>query len=84
MYLIFVILSNYLSTIPSCMSAAGEELGWPKEGLACFIAQRQRILPYDFLKNKKFDVKKLIPKILEEFTIVIAWSLQMLGLNGSR
>ena len=84
MYLIFVILSNYLSTIPSCMSAAGEELGWPKEGLACFIAQRQWILPYDFLKNKKFDVKKLIPKILEEFTIVIAWSLQMLGLNGSR
>ena len=26
---------------------------------------------YDILENKKIGVKKLIPKILEEFTIVI-------------
>ena len=49
---------------------------WPKEGRACLIAQRQWHLRYDILKNKKFDVKKLIPKILEEFSVVTTWPLQ--------
>ena len=57
---------------------------WPKGGRACLIAQSQCYLRYDILKNKKFDVKKLVPKISEEFTIVIIWSIQMLGLKGSR
>ena len=57
---------------------------WRKEGRACLIAQRQWILRYDILKNKKFHFKTLIPKISEEFTIVITWPLQMFGLNGSR
>ena len=56
----------------------------PKEGRACLIAQRQWHLRYDILKNKKIDVKKLIPKISEEFSIVITRPLQMLGLKGSR
>ena len=43
----------------------------PKEGRACLIAQRQWHLRYDILKNKKIDVKKLIPKVSEEFSIVI-------------
>ena len=34
------------------------------------IDHRQWHLRYDILENKKFDVKKLIPKITEEFTIV--------------
>ena len=38
---------------------------------------------YDILKNKKFDDKKLKPKISEQFSIVIIWPLQMLGLKGS-
>ena len=50
---------------------------------ACLISQRQRLLRYDVLKNKKLDVKKLIPKILEEFTIVITWPFQILGSKGS-
>ena len=33
---------------------------------------------------RKTDVKKLIPKISEEFTLVIIWPHQMLGLKGSR
>ena len=37
-----------------------------------------------FLKIKKFDVKKLIPKISAEFTFVLTWPLQVLGLKGSR
>ena len=45
--------------------------------------QRQWHLRYDILKNKTFDVKKLKPKISEEFTIVIIWPLQMLRLKGS-
>ena len=56
---------------------------WPKEGRGCLIDQRQQHLWYDILKNKKFYVKKLIPKIPEEFSIVIIWPLQMLGLKGS-
>ena len=44
---------------------------WPKEGRTCLIAQRQWHLRYDILKNEKFDVKKLIPKISEEFSIVV-------------
>ena len=47
------------------------------------MAQRQRYLRYDILKNKTVDVKKLIPKILEGFIIVITWPLQMRGLKGS-
>ena len=46
--------------------------------------QRQWHLRYNILKNKKFDVKKLILKISEEITIVIIWPLQMLILKGSR
>ena len=48
------------------------------------IAQRLWYLQYDILKNKKLDVKKVIPKISEGFTIVITRPLQMLGLKGSR
>ena len=39
---------------------------------------------YDIIKNKKSDVKTLIPKISEEFTLVIIWPHQMPGLKGSR
>ena len=39
--------------------------------MTCLIDQRQWHLPYDILKNKKFDVKKLKSKISEEFTIAI-------------
>ena len=42
-----------------------------EDSRACLIAQRQLHLPYGILKNEKFEVKKLIPKISEEFTIVI-------------
>ena len=38
---------------------------------------------YDIIKNKKIDVKKLILKISEEFTLVIIWPHQILGLKGS-
>ena len=57
---------------------------WPKEGHTCLIAQRQWHLRCDILKNEKFDVKKLIPKISEEFSVVVTWPLQMLGLKGCR
>ena len=56
----------------------------PKEGPAWLIAQRQWHSWYDILKNKKIDVKKLIPKISEEFTIVTTLRPQMLGFKGSR
>ena len=39
---------------------------------------------YDIIKNKKYDVKKLIPKISEEFCLIIIWPHQMLGLKESR
>ena len=42
-----------------------------EDSRACLIAPRHWHLRYEILKNKKFDVKKLIPKILEEFSIVI-------------
>ena len=42
-----------------------------EDSRACLIAQRQWHLRYDILRNKKFDVKKLIPKISEEFSIAI-------------
>ena len=44
---------------------------WPKEGYTSLIAHRHRHFRYGILKNKKFDVKKLLPKISAEFTIVI-------------
>ena len=42
-----------------------------EDSRACLIAPRHWHLRYEILKNKKFDVKKLIPKTLEEFSIVI-------------
>ena len=38
---------------------------------------------YDILKNKKFDVKKLTPKISEEFTIVILFIVYCHNLTPS-
>ena len=48
------------------------------------IDQPRWHLRYDILKNKSFDVKKLIPKIPEEFTIVIIKPLQMPSLKKFR
>ena len=36
---------------------------------------------YVIIKNKKIDVKKIIPKISEEFTLLIISPHQMLGLK---
>ena len=47
------------------------------------IDQRQCHLWYDILNDNKSDVKKLIPKKLEEFTLVIVWPHQILGFKGS-
>ena len=45
--------------------------------------QQQWHLWYDILKNERFDVKKIISKISEEFSVVIIWPLQMIGLKVS-
>ena len=81
--LLYVFVSFFSFSFPGLLRPL-PQICWPKEWRACLIAQRQWILRYGILKNKKFDVRKLTPKISEEFTIVITWPLQMLGLEESR
>ena len=66
------VLFNYLEFNASERSTINEVMeNLAEDSRACLIARRQWDLPYDILKNEKFEVKKLIPKISEEFSIVI-------------